>query len=108
MFPACLNPVLLSANGSSITRKESGYNPVKERDHRAEKESFLSTGPQRNTELRLISKHKTRQWTIVDIQHNDVLFAALKASYVDCAEFLLMNISLLSWLCEQMGLLPPK
>jgi hypothetical protein len=40
MFPACLIPVLLSANGSRITTKEGGYNPVKERDDRAKKNNF--------------------------------------------------------------------
>jgi hypothetical protein len=38
MFAACLIPVLLPANGSRITTNGGGYNPVKERDARAEKE----------------------------------------------------------------------
>jgi hypothetical protein len=37
MFTACLIPVMLSANGSRVTTKEGGYNPVKERDDSAEK-----------------------------------------------------------------------
>jgi len=55
-------------------RQMGGYTPLRERDYRADKESFLSIEQQRITELKLISDDKSRQRTMNYIQQRYAIF----------------------------------